>query len=222
MYVQYVNTIRENVNLKLQELNNDMVKEITVLTHNYSTLHMKVDIIADVVTQSIEWYNSFVPKFEKKVTVDATSFGDIVKLLGTLKDLMSKSRSSTSSVFTPGFLTQNFSLLESIIHKELAPLVKLLPLMPTGAPPIVTGMQGGERRHVGIVKGEGGSLKIGEDAKVVEKVLTTQIPVTMQSKTDPITSTTTTMPLKKGIVIGGTSSSLNPSLRKQIMGKGNK
>ena len=82
LYIQDVKTICENVNLKLHELNNDMVKEITVLTHNYSTLHMKVDIIADVVTQSIEWYNSFVPKFEKNAENDATSFGNICEVVG--------------------------------------------------------------------------------------------------------------------------------------------
>ncbi|CAI9279239.1 unnamed protein product [Lactuca saligna] len=79
LYVQDVKTIREDVNLKLQELRQDMAKEISILTHNYSTIHMKVDIIADVVTKAIEWYNSFTPKFEKKVEVDATNFGDMAK-----------------------------------------------------------------------------------------------------------------------------------------------
>ncbi|CAI9295424.1 unnamed protein product [Lactuca saligna] len=117
LYVQDVKTIRENVNLKIQELRDDMAKEFTALDHNYSTLHNKVDIIAGVVTKAVNWYNSLVPKFDKKVEVDVTGFGDIAKLVGELKDLISTFGSSSSSVFTTELLTQKFSFLKSNIHK---------------------------------------------------------------------------------------------------------
>ncbi|CAI9281857.1 unnamed protein product [Lactuca saligna] len=81
LYVQDVKTIHENVDLKIQELRDDMKKEIIVLTHNYSNLHTKVDIIFDAITKAIAWYNSLIPKFEKKVEVDVASFCDIAKLL---------------------------------------------------------------------------------------------------------------------------------------------
>lgn len=159
LYIQDVKTICENVNLKLQELRDDMAKEIKILTRNYSTLHTKVDTIDDAVTEAMEQYTSLVPKFKKKFDVNAINFGNIAKLLGELKDLMSKSGSSSSSLFTPECLTQKFSFLELTIHNELAPLVKLLPLMPTGAPPVVTRVKGGEERNVSIGKSEGGSGK---------------------------------------------------------------
>ncbi|CAI9282846.1 unnamed protein product [Lactuca saligna] len=138
LHVQYVKTVRENVNFKIHELRDDMANELSVLNHNHSTLHMKLDIIVDSITKAIEWYNSLVPKFDKKVELDATSFGDMAKLIAELKELLPKSGSLTSLIFTPEFFNQKITLLESILHKELAPLAKPLPIVPTGAPPVVT------------------------------------------------------------------------------------
>lgn len=57
LFVQDVKTVRENVNLKTEELRADMAKEIAALDHIYSSLHKKVDIIVDAITKVVEWYN---------------------------------------------------------------------------------------------------------------------------------------------------------------------
>lgn len=142
LFVQEVKTVCANVNLNIEELCNDMAKEVADLTHNYSSLHTKVDINVDAVTKVIEWYISLAPKIKKKAEVDVQSFKKLDKLLGDLKDLVSKSGSSSSSLLTLEFLTHKFRLLESTIHNELAPLAKLVKLMPTDAPPVHTRVQG--------------------------------------------------------------------------------
>ncbi|CAI9289793.1 unnamed protein product [Lactuca saligna] len=50
LFVMDVKKVREDVNLKLQELRDDMVREVTVVQNDYATLHKKVDIICDAVT----------------------------------------------------------------------------------------------------------------------------------------------------------------------------
>ena len=51
LFIQDVKKVREDVNPKIEELCEDMAKEVTLLEHNYSSLLKKVDIIVDVVPQ---------------------------------------------------------------------------------------------------------------------------------------------------------------------------
>lgn len=136
-------TVRENVNIKVQELREDMKKEIAALNHNYSTLHNMVDIIVDVVAKAVGLYSSLVPKFDKMAEVDVTSFGNIDKCLQELKDLMSKYDSSRTLVVSPDFFNEKFRMLESTIHKEFSPLAKFVKFMPMNVPPVSIGVQGG-------------------------------------------------------------------------------
>ena len=160
-----------------------------------------------------------LPKMDAQDESETKHFGNIDSFLIELKAMVSKS--SSSSLFTLEFLTQKFRLLESTIHSEVAPLSKLLNLPPTDAPHVVIGVQRGERKIVGVSKGEGASGKASGDVKVVGKVLTTQIPTTLPKKTDPIISTTsTTKPLEKGIIIGGSSSSSKPTPTEADKAKG--
>ena len=54
---------------------------------------------------------------------------------------------------------------------KLAPLLKLVHLIPTDAPPVKTGVQGGEK--------DVGSSKEADQDKVVGKVMSTQIPTSV-------------------------------------------
>lgn len=58
-----------------------------------------------------------------------------------------------------------FSSLESTLKAELVPLLKLIHLMPSDAPPAKTGVQGREK---GVV-----SSKDLDEGKVVRKVMST-------------------------------------------------
>lgn len=146
LFIQDVKTIREDVNRKIEELQSGMEKEIKDLTHNYCSILTKVDIIIGAVTKIAECYNSMLPKIDAKYEIDLKNFGKIDSLLVELKEMVSNP--SSSYLFTPEFLTQKFRLLESTIHLELAPLSKLLNLLRTDAPPVATGVQGGERKNV--------------------------------------------------------------------------
>lgn len=91
--------------------------------------------------------------------------------------------------------------------------------MLTNVPPMSIGVQEGDRRTVSSGSGhrrEGGSGNGVCNARVVGRVLTTQIPTSLPQTSIVSTSTiTTTRPITKGIVIGPTgeeSSLSNPNL----------
>lgn len=77
LYVQDVNKVREDVNLKIEELQVDMANEVVDLSHDYSTLHTKVDIIADAITNVVKWYQYLIPKIDKNAELDVQSFGKL-------------------------------------------------------------------------------------------------------------------------------------------------
>ncbi|CAI9288903.1 unnamed protein product [Lactuca saligna] len=77
LFIQDVKKVREDVNLKIQELREDIGKEVSALQHDYSSLHQKFDIIADVVTKFVKLYESLVPKVAKTADTDVQSFANI-------------------------------------------------------------------------------------------------------------------------------------------------
>ena len=64
-----------------------------------------------------------------------------------------------------------FSTLENNFKVDIAPLLQLVKLMPTDAPPVKTGVQGRE-------KGDGSS-NYPDQGKVVSKVIHIQIPTSL-------------------------------------------
>ncbi|CAI9300263.1 unnamed protein product [Lactuca saligna] len=111
LFVKDVQTVREDVNRKLEELKVDMEKEINELSTNYYSLLSKVDIVAADVTKVVECYQSLIPKIEDKAVGDNTSFGKLDAMLSELKEMVSKYGSS--SLLTLEFLTQKFCLFET-------------------------------------------------------------------------------------------------------------
>lgn len=90
LFIQDVKKVCEDVNFKLQELREDMGLEIAVLQQDYSSLHQKVDLIADVVTKFVKLYEALSPKVERMVVDDAQSFLNTNLLLVELKGLILK------------------------------------------------------------------------------------------------------------------------------------
>ncbi|CAI9296860.1 unnamed protein product [Lactuca saligna] len=134
-------------------------------------------------------------------------------LLQIQADRGRKHSPGSSPLITKEYLSQKFLLFEANLNKQLAPLSQLASILPKNSPPVVTGVQGGERTSVG----EGASGKSGEEAKVVGKVFTTNIPLTNPfiSKADPVISTvTTTRQVLKGRVIGSSCHTPKPEWRK--------
>ena len=118
-----------------------------------------------------------------------------------------------TSFLTPEFLTQKLNLLDQVLQKVVAPIMKFSQMLQQNAPPAVTGVQGGERRVSKGLKNDNkreGIGKTNEDAKVVGKVLTSQIPISLPIHTDSISTTIVTTkplarPIVKGIVIGSST-----------------
>lgn len=71
-------------------------------------------------------------------------FTKMEDFMESLKESISKFKSSPKSSLSQESLSHMFSALESNFKAELAPL-KLVNLMPTDAPPVKTWVQGGEK-----------------------------------------------------------------------------
>ncbi|CAI9293826.1 unnamed protein product [Lactuca saligna] len=107
LFVMDLKKVREDINLKLQELHDDMVREVTVVQNDYATLHKKVDIICDAVTEYFTLYESMSPQITQLSTTDNQQFGEVISMLIDLKE--SVLNPVTSSIITPEFLSQNFT-----------------------------------------------------------------------------------------------------------------
>ncbi|CAI9280965.1 unnamed protein product [Lactuca saligna] len=61
LFVKAVKQVQEDVNLNIEEIPSEMDKEVVNLDRNYSTLIMKVDIVAAVaITNVVELHNSLI------------------------------------------------------------------------------------------------------------------------------------------------------------------
>ena len=142
-----------------------MAKEIANIDQNYSNLHIKVDIVVDVVRKIVEFYNSLINKVDLKYDSDSKHFVKVEELLGNIKELISKLNVSPSSSVSQESLSKMFSSLESNLRDDLDPFLKFVNLMPTDAWLVSTGVQGGEK---GV-----GAWKDSDQGKVVGKVIST-------------------------------------------------
>ncbi|CAI9289389.1 unnamed protein product [Lactuca saligna] len=61
LFVQEVKMVKEDVNLKIQELHEEMNKEIVSVQYDYASLRQKVDIICDAVTKFVKMYEGLSP-----------------------------------------------------------------------------------------------------------------------------------------------------------------
>ncbi|CAI9270122.1 unnamed protein product [Lactuca saligna] len=157
-----VKKVREDVNSKIQELHEEMNKEILSFQHDYASLHQKVNIICDVVTKFVKMYEGLSPQIAQISKPETENFKGVMKLLKELKEISTKPVSSP--LITPKFLSQKFVQFEAILNKQLAPLFHISSLLPTTtAPPVFTGVQGGERKST------------EEEAKVMGKIIFTSV-----------------------------------------------
>ncbi|CAI9274653.1 unnamed protein product [Lactuca saligna] len=75
LFVLDVIKVREDVNFKLQELRDDMVKEVDSVKKDYATRQKKVDIICDAVIKYAKLYESLSPQISQLSTSDSQQFG---------------------------------------------------------------------------------------------------------------------------------------------------
>ncbi|CAI9271777.1 unnamed protein product [Lactuca saligna] len=181
-----------------------MMQEVAKVHQNYSILHNKVDIVADAVTKLDEYHTS----------MNSKEFVHLQGLLEKVKEKISKLEIPPSSTVSQESISQMLSSLETRLKADFDRLLKYINLMPTVAPPVSTGVQGGEN---GV-----GASNDTKQGKVVGRVIRKQIPTTILVSTTVTSTTITSKPLK-GIVIGsstgGSSSKPLPSTE-ELKGKG--
>lgn len=72
-------------------------------------------------------------------------FDKLEDFLGSLKESLSKLDLSTQTVVSPDSISKMISSLESNLKAELAPLLKLVTLMPRISPSVKQVVQGGDK-----------------------------------------------------------------------------
>ncbi|KAL7602722.1 hypothetical protein Lser_V15G16687 [Lactuca serriola] len=203
LFIQDVKKVREDVNFKIQELKSDLAKDLQAVNTRQEDLHKQV---VEILSQLHKLNNIPVADDQKVATME--KFDLLIKLVTELKSAVSQS--STSQILTPKFLSLKINTLEQAIQKALAPISNFSSLLPKGAPPVISGAQGGEK-----------SRSKEADAKTVGKVISTQLVATLPIPTKPISSTTiTTKTISKGIVIGGNEGGSSSQPQNDVSGKG--
>lgn len=142
LFFEAVKRVQEDVNMMLEEIHFELGKEVMNLDQSYSALNTKVDIAATDMKVA-EFHNSLLTKIDTMSELDSKSFAKLEELVGSLQELLSKLGSSTQSSFSQDSLSKMFSTLESSLKADLAPLFKFVDVMPSEAPHIKTGVQGG-------------------------------------------------------------------------------
>ena len=170
MLVQDVKKVRDDVNLKLEEMKKEVSQEISEVNPRYTSIQEKVDIIAGAVTNFIQTFQATVPTIEAKASDDKEQFAKLKELLGELKSIVSKP--TPQSFLTSEFLTQKLNVLDQVIQKVVAPITKFAQMLPSNAPPAIIGVQGGEKKF------NEGKSKVSNVTKAADKlkVITSGIP----------------------------------------------
>ena len=184
-------------------MKSDIEKDLQAVNTRQEDLHKQV---VEILSQIHKVKNTTVAADQNAATME--KFDILIKLVMELKSAVSQS--SSSQIITPEFLSLKINTLEQAIQKALAPISNFSSLLPKGAPPVFTGVQGGEKSRSKEV-----------DAKTVGKVISTQLVATIPIPTKPISSTTiTTKTISKGIVIGGNEGGSSSQPQKDVSGKG--
>lgn len=103
LFVQAIKKVQEDVNLKIEELRQEMMKEIAKADQNYYNLHTKVDIITDAVTKLVEYHTS----------LNSKEFVHLQSVLAEVKEMISKLAIPPTSTISQESISLLFSSLES-------------------------------------------------------------------------------------------------------------
>ncbi|CAI9289568.1 unnamed protein product [Lactuca saligna] len=74
LFVEEVKNVEESVKLKMDELKPKISKEVVKIEQNYTSLHNKVDVLADVIKKLVEYNTFFSTKHESKKETDSKVF----------------------------------------------------------------------------------------------------------------------------------------------------
>ncbi|CAI9290725.1 unnamed protein product [Lactuca saligna] len=198
----------------IEDIHHEMTHEVAKVDRNYSILHTKVDIVAEVMMKLVEYHTSLLNIVDVMSESDSKTFVHLQGLLEDLKELIFKLAIPPCSSVSLDSISQMHSSLESYLKADLDRFLTFIKLMPKAAPPVSTGVQGGEN---GV-----STSRDSDQGKVVGKVTTTQLPTSFLMSTMTSSTSITFKSLTKCIDIGsficGTSSKPPPS-SKETNGK---
>lgn len=69
-----VKKVREDVNFKIEEIRQEMKKEVVNVYQNYSTLHNKMDIVVDAVKKIAKFTSTLFTKVDLKSNINSKEF----------------------------------------------------------------------------------------------------------------------------------------------------
>ncbi|CAI9272473.1 unnamed protein product [Lactuca saligna] len=184
----------------------DVAKErYEIFVEQVKKVEDSVDAIVEAIKKLVEYNTLFSTKLEATTKTDSKVFEKMEEFLGSLKEYFSKLDLSQQSAVSQESISKLISSIESNIKTKIEPIMMLVLLLPTNSLAMKHVVQGG----MGV-----GSLKDPDQAKVVGKVMSTQIPTSLPISLITTSTTTTSRPITKGIFItksvGGSSSSLKP------------
>ncbi|CAI9285963.1 unnamed protein product [Lactuca saligna] len=164
-----------------------------------------------------ERHEIFVDQLEKSHYVPHGKVDIVADAISNIKESVLQASLSNQSSVSQEASTHMISSIEANLKKELAPILELVLILLTNAPPAKQVPQGGEKGCRGV-----GSSKVVDKGAVVGKVISTQISTSLPVSLITTFTTTTTRPILKGIVIGesvgGLVSSSKPPPSKESQG----
>ncbi|CAI9263245.1 unnamed protein product [Lactuca saligna] len=146
LFVEEIKKVQEFVNAKVEYLKSEMLKEISKIEQSHSSLEGNIDIVVEAIKKLVEYYTSFASKSDVKTDSDSNVLDKLAEFLGSLKESLLKIATSHCISVSQDSLSQMFSSFETIIKDKLAPLLKLVNLMPTNSPTVKMVVQGGEKK----------------------------------------------------------------------------
>lgn len=142
---EQVKKVEESINLKVVELKLDMTNTVENIENSYFIHHGKVDVIVDAIIKLVEYNILFSTKLEAKTDTYSKVFEKLLEFLGSLKEYLSKLELSQQSDVYHESISKMISSLETNLKTELAPLLKLVLLMPMNVPHVKKVVQGREK-----------------------------------------------------------------------------
>ncbi|CAI9285759.1 unnamed protein product [Lactuca saligna] len=193
LFVEQVKTMKEFVDLKMAALKSEMDIEAEKIEKIYSIIHGKVDVIV----KHVEYNTSYLTRLHAKTEKNSQVSEKLEEFLSSIKESISKASLSNQSSVSQESFSQLISSIETHLKVKLAPILELVHVLPTNVPPAKQVSQGGEKGCIGI-----GSSEDTDKGVVVGKLLSAQIPTSLPISFITTSTTTTTIHIMKGILIG--------------------
>lgn len=90
LFLEEVKRLEESIELKMEDLKSDMSKGMEKIELNYSSLRSKVNVLAEVVKNHVEYNTLFLTKLEAKTETNSKIFDKIEEFLESLKECSTK------------------------------------------------------------------------------------------------------------------------------------